>query len=506
MSNVSLKRIEARSKGPEYVGPYAIYGEIGSGGMASVHLGKLRSALGFSRTVAIKRMHSDIARSPDFVAMFLQEVRLVGRIQHPNVVAALDFVAIENDAMLVMEYVHGLSLNQLVRKAIAIPPPVASAILVGAALGLHAAHEAVDESGKNLGIVHRDVSPHNVLVGVDGLARVLDFGIAKAAECVHHTRTGEVKGKVAYMAPEQLLGDPIGREADVYSLGIVMWELMTGRRLFANQGHGAMLLRVANSRIDSPRTVNPRITPEVEQVVMKALSRSPQSRYRTALDFAAAIEGCIPPASQRMVGEWVASVAKEELTHRSHMRTQMDVSATGVTLEPADDREVTSRFGLPPDAQVPAFSQVGVIRRRPPSMLTIGAAVVCAAALGATGAAYWPRAEPAPPARRAVTVETSILGAHEPAMSAAAVQAEPPAPTASSAVSTSAPPSNPANVGARDGQDPEPTASRSASPALWRPHNPRLKGSVLQAAVPAARTVSPTPASASDLGAIGGRE
>ncbi len=324
---------EPHTKEPECVGPYAIHDEIGSGGMATVHLGQLRSSSGFTRIVAIKRMHTELARSPEFVNMFLEEARLASRIQHPNVVAALDWIATDSAAFLIMEYVHGASLDQALRwtneTGKRVPLPVASALLIGTLLGLHAAHEAVDESGKNLGIVHRDVSPHNVLVGVDGLARVLDFGIAKAAERVQHTKTGEVKGKLGYIAPEQLFHDRIGREADIYSVGVMLWEIVVGRRLFANESQGQMLLRIANNQLDSPRSVNPDVSVEVEAVTMKALAPLPESRYRTALEFAIALETCIPPASQRIVGEWLASVGTEALQRRSELKLRIEGTTTG---------------------------------------------------------------------------------------------------------------------------------------------------------------------------------
>jgi len=502
MSKVSVASmlVGSRERGVERIGQYSIYDEIGSGGMASVHLGKLRSASGFTRLVAIKRMHAELAKSPEFVAMFFQEARLIGRIQHPNVVAALDCVAVDSSAILVMEYVHGVSLNQLMRKPIAAPPAVSSAILVGAAIGLHAAHEAVDEHGVNLGIVHRDVSPHNILVGVDGLARVLDFGIAKAAERVHHTRTGEVKGKIGYMAPEQLFGESVSREADVYSLGVVMWELVTGRRLYANAGHGQMIMRIAATQIDSPRSVNPRISAEVEKVVMKALARAPQNRYRTALEFAVAVERCMPPASQRVVGEWIAGAARSELARRSELRAQIDLSIPGRSPPPAEDSAVTSPFR----ASRPSVSQIGRIRRGlPQRAVLVGSTLVAIASVAILATCFLSSHKP-------VELDSGRAGssADRPALRAPEVRATPVrgvAEAGSAGVTAIAPASRELPVSPQAETPPEESAApRTPARAPLRPRPSKPKGTPLGSAVSAAPSV--TAPVQSDLGAIGGRE
>jgi serine/threonine protein kinase len=521
MTGISVTAKTGKSEiGVERIGPYAIYDEIGSGGMATVHLGKLLSASGFTRTVAIKRMHAELARSPEFVAMFFQEARLVGRIQHPNVVAALDCVAVNNSAMLVMEYVHGLSLNQLMRKPLAVPRPIASAILIGAALGLNAAHDAVDENGKNLGIVHRDVSPHNILVGVDGLPRVLDFGVAKAAECVQHTRTGEVKGKIGYMAPEQLLGETVGREADVYSLGVIMWELMTGRRFFVNEGQAQMMMRIATAQIDSPRTVNPKVPAAVEAVVMKALARSPEARYRTALEFAVAVEACIAPSGQRAVGEWIAAAGKDELSRRSQIRAQIDHSLPGWAREAPEDNEFTRLRERERERAKPSVSQVSRIRRGvPPKVLVAVATFSVATAMAmATVGAFWrhsasaesqetihrasgARLPPAvevgsPPARLDLTVGPTPGG---PASSSARSGESVPVPTGPVSSSAHGEESAPVVVDptATDSVGPHAVSRSPVRPRVWRPRAAPV------AAAPSAATV---PAVQSDLGAIGGRE
>jgi serine/threonine-protein kinase len=205
--------MSAANFSPRIVGRYALYGEIASGGMATVYLGRLLGQVGFSRTVAIKCLHPQFAKDPDFMSMFLDEARLAARIQHPNAVQTLDVVATEADLFLVMEYLQGESLSRLIKastaKGQAIPLEIVTSIICGMLHGLHAVHEARDEHGAPLGIVHRDVSPQNVLVGVDGVARVLDFGVAKAAGRIQTTREGQLKGKLSYMAPEPSRAKPI---------------------------------------------------------------------------------------------------------------------------------------------------------------------------------------------------------------------------------------------------------------------------------------------------------
>jgi serine/threonine-protein kinase len=403
----------------EQVGPYTLYEEIGRGGMASVHLGQAKSRSGFKRIVAIKRMHSDLARSAEFVAMFVEEASIASRIRHPNVVAAIDCVTTDDDAMLVMDYIAGVSLDEGMRRKFdnkeTIPLPIATAILIGASLGLHAAHEAVDESGHSLGIVHRDVSPHNILVGIDGLARVLDFGIAKAAERAQHTRTGEVKGKLAYMAPEQLMQEKIGRQADVYSLGVVLWELVAGRRLFDGDTQGQMLMNIASGTIESPRSVNPEVTPEVEAVVMKALARTPEARFQTALEFAMTLETLVPPAVQRAVGEWVASVAKEDIADRAEIERRIEVTSRSLSDHPGD--VITARFRLPQRlSEHTTTTGVTVTQTAGRARAWLGAVALGSAGLAGLGVALWSRT---PATRDAYAITAASSGSSAPRASPA---------------------------------------------------------------------------------------
>ena len=303
------------------VGRYALHDEIASGGMATVHLGRLVGAAGFSRTVAIKRLHPQFAKDPEFVSMFLDEARLASRIQHPNAVATIDVIAQDNELFLVMEYVQGESLSKLVRisaqRGVGIDVGIVNAVLTGALHGLHAAHEARDARGEPLHIVHRDVSPQNILVGTDGVARVLDFGVAKAAARLQTTEEGKMKGKLAYMAPEQLRAQDVDRRADVFAAGIVHWEALTGRRLFSGGDVGVLMAKVLSSDIPTPSSIVSELSPELDELVMRALERDPSRRYQTAREYAIAIETAGPIALARHVGEWVERVGGDALSDRS---------------------------------------------------------------------------------------------------------------------------------------------------------------------------------------------
>jgi serine/threonine-protein kinase len=302
-------------------GRYVVGDEIASGGMATVHLGRMLGDAGFARTVAIKRLHPQYTRDPDVCAMLLDEGRLSARIHHLNVVTTLDVVASEGDLFIVMEYVHGEPLSALIRAAIRkgqkVPPRICSAVLSGALRGLHAAHEARDARGEPLGVVHRDVSPQNILVGSDGVARVLDFGIAKAAGRAQVTTDGSIKGKFGYMPPEQLHGEVLDRRADVYAAGVVLWEALVGARLFAGSGATPDFARLLDPRVDPPSSRLARLPPAYDAVVMRALAREAEGRFPTTLEMAEALEACGPVAPPAEVGAWVMDVAGDLLAELS---------------------------------------------------------------------------------------------------------------------------------------------------------------------------------------------
>jgi serine/threonine protein kinase len=404
--------LAATPKRPEQqVGRYAIFDEIAAGGMATVHLARLVGSGGFSRVVAAKRMHRHFLQDPNFKSMFLAEARLAARVQHPNVVPILDVLSDDSDELIiVMEYVHGESMLALLRIANrarqAISVPIACAVAAALCEGLHAAHEAQNEKGEPLGIVHRDVSPQNVLVGADGVVRVLDFGIAKAVHEQPHTNPGTLKGKFSYMAPEVVHGAAVTRQADVFSAGVVLWEALAGKMLFGGTSEHERLMRIVAGNFPSPRQHNPRVSLALEAVVAKALDVDTRDRYATALEFAEAIERVVPIASRRVVGEWVRRLAARTLDEREAMIHAIETSSIVALSElPLSQPRVAgtppplppgNRQGLGADPRVaadedsyatieirpasgPKAADVPGARRRPPArVLALAAAVALA--------------------------------------------------------------------------------------------------------------------------------
>jgi len=308
--------------GGRVVGRYVLYDEIAAGGMATVHIGRLVGAVGFSRSVAIKRLHAQFAHDPEFVNMFLEEARLTSRIRHANVVPVLDVESTQSELFLVMEFIQGETLSRLTRvdkkRSRVVPLPIALAIACDLLNGLHAAHEATDERGQPMQIVHRDVSPHNVMVGSDGISRVLDFGIAKAASSSQSTRDGEVKGKFAYMSPEQLSSVAVDRRADIFAAAIVLWEMLTGRRLFSANDPAGIVGKVLTGQIQPPSARIGGLPPALDALVMKALERDRGRRFATAADMARALENVgVPLARRSEVATWVKRIAGDTLKRRA---------------------------------------------------------------------------------------------------------------------------------------------------------------------------------------------
>ncbi len=273
-------------------GNYELLLDLASGGMATVYLAR---ALDRDLLVAVKRPHKHLASDKMFLTMLLDEARVASSIDHPNVVRVRELGFEAGEPFIVLDYVEGCALSDL-RKDLAeadrsMPTKVAVRIVLDALAGLHAAHELKDETGKPLGIIHRDISPHNVMVGVDGAARLTDFGIAKAEDRLQVTRTHEVKGKLAYLAPERLDKRRIcTRQSDVFSMAVVLWELLAGRRLFRGEEAVDTLDEVLHAPIPLLRQLGANVPPDLDAALARGLSRDMNVRYKTAAELAAALE------------------------------------------------------------------------------------------------------------------------------------------------------------------------------------------------------------------------
>ncbi|MFO0634305.1 MAG: serine/threonine-protein kinase [Nannocystaceae bacterium] len=268
------------------VGRYELLHRLGHGGMATVYLGRAIGTAGFEKLVAVKVIHPHLANEPDFVEMFLDEARIAARIRHPHVVEILDLGREDDVFFMVMEYVEGDTLSSLLkelRKAgELLPVSVVLQVVADACEGLAAAHDLVDPDGVPYHLVHRDVSPHNLLAGTDGRVRVVDFGIMKAAGKRSTTLTGQLRGKLPYMSPEQARGKPIDRRTDLFALGAVMWELLTNERLLAGETESEILARACDFELPEIEEHRKDLSPEVMRVLRRALSADRESRYADA--------------------------------------------------------------------------------------------------------------------------------------------------------------------------------------------------------------------------------
>jgi len=379
------------------VGRYALYQAIASGGMATVYLGRLLGPVGFARTVAVKRLHPYFASDRQFASMFLDEARLAARIRHPNVVPTVDVVATNGELYLVMEYVHGESVARLVRMASEqgkpVPVPVVVATLSGALQGLTAAHEARSERGEPLQIIHRDVSPQNILLGLDGQARLIDFGVARAEGRLHTTQTGQVKGKIAYMSPEQLQGEPIGPSTDVYAASVVLWETLTGQRLFRAENEGNLVALVVEGTTRPPSSVVPELPEALDALVLRGLSVNPADRFATARDMASELAACMPVAPPEEVGEWVEAHAAQELSERAARIADIERDSAV-----SQSRELRSSPGSANAA--PTSTPTGRREANPPSLGATRVRPVEVSSGVSSVAVAHPTAPPGPPVAR----------------------------------------------------------------------------------------------------------
>jgi eukaryotic-like serine/threonine-protein kinase len=452
-----------RGHGPARFGRYVLLDEIASGGMATVYLARLEGLEGFQRTVALKRPHPHLCRDAESMTMFLDEARMAARIRHVNVVPTLDVVEEGGQVAIVMEYVEGEPLSNLAHYAASsdceVPLRVAARIAFDVLEGLHAAHEVRGERGELLNLVHRDVSPHNVLVGVDGLARVVDFGIAKAKNRAYHTADSGVKGKLGYMAPEYLTSGQIDRRSDVYATAVLLWELVAGRRLFLGRNEHEMMTRVltltvpplGELRIDTP--------PALAALVDCGLDRDPDRRYPDARAMAQAIRSAVALASNDEVGAWVKSLASEALEARASALAAAERALAGARGAEPSRPALASTPGLASPRESAAPAPASSPRQRTRTALFVAILATGTAALGVA----WGRLGTPPPTQHGVAALSSApLRLPEPALSSAPLRLPEPALSSTSPNSPSSPTIAPLPPSA-EASEPKPPVPLSAT-------------------------------------------
>jgi eukaryotic-like serine/threonine-protein kinase len=440
--------------------------------MASVHLAQLKGERNFAKWVAVKVIHRQFAGDPKFERMFLNEARLLARIDHPNVCTVFDFGEVRGTYYLAMEYLHGQTVHRLMKQAQtragSLSYGCAARIIADAADGLHAAHELVTEDGTSATVVHRDVSPTNLVVLYSGVTKVLDFGIACSNDREEEfTSVDEIKGKLTYMAPEQLRREELDRRCDVFSLGIVLWEMTCGRRLFRRKHEGETVVALLTEAIPTPSSVVPDYPRQLEGIVMRALARDRAQRYQTAAEMAADLEQFIVDSGKSIghsnVAEAIRGLFGREIDeHTTSLRRSADLLKQIEELSVPDlevDMQVGEAIEVLP-ALTPTPKPTPTPRRRP---MLLALAVVALVGI-AVAATWWGMRTPAPPA---------TIVATDPPRGATPPPAQPSAPVVSPIVSP---------VVAAPVAAPAVAAPAVAAPAIAAPAPPRAAAPTYPAA------------------------
>ncbi len=362
------------------LGGYELVAELGRGGMASLYLAHRTGPAGFERPVAVKVVRPDHVGDEAFVRMFLDEARLSARVQHPNVVQVEELGQQDGTHYLVMEYVDGVTLAEVMRSVAAskgaIPVDVAVCIAAQIADGLHGAHESTDAEGRPLGMVHRDVSPQNVLVSSRGHVKIIDFGVARAAGRLTRTEQGEVKGKLAYMTAEQLRGLEVDRRADVFALGVIVWEMLTMRRLFHGGNDASTMARILDGSVPPVRAFRPDVSEALEAAIAVALAHDREERFLTASAFRRAMITACPESlfvEPSAMAELVRGAAADALERRRSAIPEALREATLVTIPPrtfelSDAESAGYTEGVRPRESIPALeAEVARLHARGPA-------------------------------------------------------------------------------------------------------------------------------------------
>ncbi|HZF48312.1 MAG TPA: serine/threonine-protein kinase [Polyangiaceae bacterium] len=324
------------------LGRYELLLPIAQGGMATVWAARQKGSRGFSKTVAIKTMLPGLSDDPQFEEMFLDEAGLAAKIQHPNVAQILD-LGEENEILyIVMEWVDGEALSTVAsaakKSSTALPQTVMLRIISQACAGLHAAHELKDENDRLVDLVHRDVSPQNILVTYDGIVKLVDFGVAKAVGRMSETQGGQLKGKVPYMSPEQARGGKVDRRTDIFALGIVLYKLTLGVHPFAGSDDLTTLRNIVSRPVFPPRSKDPSFSPDLEQVILKCLDKDPDKRYQTMLELDRAIERVLASTGASLVDDEVGAFVRSIVGERGHKRR----TAIRDAVKAADERAASA--------------------------------------------------------------------------------------------------------------------------------------------------------------------
>ena len=367
------ERIPGPLPGGTPFGQYELIEPIATGGMAEVYRARMRGVEGFQKIVAIKRILPHLTDNQEFLTMFVDEAKLAAQLQHPNIVQIYDLGKIERSYYIAMEYVDGRDLRSILRtleeKQARLPLGLAMFITSRLAAGLDYAHHKHDLQGTAMALVHRDVSPQNVLISYDGDIKLCDFGIAKAASKASHTRSGALKGKLQYMSPEQAWGKDIDSRSDIFSVGLVLYEMLTGRKGFAGDSELSILEQVRSPRLIPPRELDPAIPPEVERVVMRALKENPEDRYQTAAELASDLGNILqvirPTPGAAELGAFLSELVGHE---RPVSATAVPASRPAVTPPP---RQAAPPAGQPPKPKpAPHPPAADHVRLETPPVLT----------------------------------------------------------------------------------------------------------------------------------------
>ncbi len=341
---------------------YTILGRLAGGGMAEIFLARVVNEAGIERHVVLKRVLPAHTRDPVFAQMFFDEASLAAQLQHPNIAQVHDIGKLAGSYFFTMEYVHGEDVRAILKKLHSVrrylPENLALFVAAGALAALHHAHEGTASDGTRLNIVHRDVSPSNVMVSYEGIVKLLDFGVAKAAHRAVETRVGTIKGKIEYLSPEQCHGKPIDCRSDIFSLGIVLHEMLVGKRLYKRESDFETMTAIVNEPVVPPSHLRPELSASVDQIVLTALAKDPRQRYATAADMLEAIE-TVAAAEKRVLsgtamGRFMREVFGERPRPWLDLRLRDDIAAQEVTIT-THTGELT---GAPPEEEIVVEAQL----------------------------------------------------------------------------------------------------------------------------------------------------